>query len=460
MTRPDHGDDRQSIRPFLARLEGEGLLRRIPTAVDPVYEISAYLSELRRGPAVVFEKVMGSELPVVGNVLNSTERIAAGLGVAPRDLQRTVRTALERPLAPQRVETGPCQEIVIEAPDLGQLPIPTFFEHETGPYITAGAIVAGNESLGGRNWSIARLKPMGADRAFIGIAPNHHLSQLARAAAAQGDQLELAVTIGNHPALLIAACLYMQMGEDELEIAGALLGEPVELVRCGTVALDVPAQCEIVLECTLDPEHVVDEGPVSEFHGMYEHYKQGPVVTVRRITRRADAVYQAVQPGFAPEHALLGGVAIAATLHREMRRSVASVSSVAVTEGGCGRLHAVVALGEHRPGDPRKAMFAAWAAVNLIKSVTVVDDDINVDDPRHVEWAVATRMRAERDLIVVPDVRADRAEPLEADGVIGKLGIDATRAEGDRADFRVAAPPLDVLERVRAVLAGDEARGV
>jgi 4-hydroxy-3-polyprenylbenzoate decarboxylase len=434
-------------------------LRRISAPVDPKYEISAYLSELRDGPAVLFERVAGNELAVVGNLLNSTKRIAAGVGVPQEALHVTLRQALRNPIAPVIVEGGPCQEITVEDPDLALLPIPTFFEHETGPYVTAGAIVAGNAALGGRNWSIARLKPLGGNTAFIGIAPNHHLAVLGREAASRGERLELAVTIGNHPSLLVAACLYMQLGEDELEIAGALLGEPVETVRCASVSLEVPAQCEIVLECTLDPEHIVDEGPVSEFHGMYERYKRGPVVTVHRMTRRADAIYQAIQPGYAPEHALVGAVAIAATLDRELRRSVPSVTSVAVSEGGCGRLHAIVALGEHRPGDARKAMFATWAAVNLIKSVTVVDDDIDVLDARMVEWAVATRMRAERDLVVMPGVRADRAEPLEVDGLISKLGIDATRIETDRADFTVAAPPGQVLERVRAVL-GSEARAV
>ncbi len=145
-------------------------------------------------------------------------------------------------------------------------------------------------------------------------------------------------------------------------------------------------------------------------------------------------------------------MAIGATLTRDIRVSVPAVESVVVTEGGCGRLHAVVSLGEHRPGDARKAMFAVWAAVNLVKSVVVVDSDVDPRDARHVEWALATRMRADRDLVVVPGGRADRAEPLERDGTIPKLGIDATRKDGDRPDFTLAAPPESVLERVRSEL--------
>lgn len=446
----------QSLRSYLRRLEETGDLIAVTDEVDPVHEISAYLTELRRGPAVFFQAVKDNELPVVGNVLNSVERIAAGLGTGPEQLNDVLVSALAHPVEPRVIAAGPCQEVAVDDPDLGSIPIPTFFEGETGPYVTAGAIVARDRLTGRRNWSIARLKPLGANTAFIGIAPNHHLSLLARAAQARGEKLEIAIVIGNHPALLVAACLYLGLGEDEFEIAGALLGEPVELVKCGTVELEVPACAEIVLEATLNPDEIVDEGPVSEFHGMYEVYKQGPIVTVHRLTRRRDAIYQVVQPGYSPEHVLLGAVAIGATLTRDMRRSVPTVEAVVVTEGGCGRLHAVVSLGPHRPGEARKAMFAAWAAVNLIKTIVVVDSDVDPGDPQQVEWAIATRMRADRDLVVVPGVRADRADPVERDGVVTKLGVDATRKEGDRRDFTLAAPPPGVLERVRRAL---DARG-
>jgi 4-hydroxy-3-polyprenylbenzoate decarboxylase len=444
--------ERQSLRPFLARLTASDELLRITGTVDPVYELAAYLAELRSGPAVLFESVRGHDLPVVGNVLNGVARIAAGLGLTSGELHTALAAAPGSPIEPVLVDEGPCQEVVVDDPDLASLPIPTFFEHESGPYVTAGAIVARDRTTGRRNWSIARLKPLGGNEAFVGIAPNHHLAVLARAAQARGETLEIAVTIGNHPALLVAACYYRGLGDDELGIAGALLGEPVALVRCGTVDLEVPLGCEIVLEGTLDPGRTVVEGRVSEFHGLYEDYGSGQVVTFHRLTRRSDAVYQAILPGYHPEHVHLGAVAIAAGLAHELRRAVPGVREVAITEGGCGRLHAVVALGEHRPGDPRKAMFAAWAAVNLVKTVTVVDDDVDVNDPVHVEWALATRMRADRDLVVVPAVRTDRAEPLEQGGVVPKLGIDATRTEGDRADFIVAMPPADVVERVRAAL--------
>jgi 4-hydroxy-3-polyprenylbenzoate decarboxylase len=287
---------------------------------------------------------------------------------------------------------------------------------------------------------------------MVGIAPNHHRAQLARVARTRGERLDIAVSIGNHPAVLMASCLYLNLGDDELEVAGALLGEPLEVGRCLSADLVVPAHCECVLEGVLDIDDTVDEGPVSEFHGLYEDYGAGTVATFSRLTRRSDAMFQVILPGYHAEHCLLGGVSIAAGLARQARASIAGVEQVAVGMDGAGRLHAVVAFKEPRAGDARKTMFAIWAAVNLIKRVTVVDDDIDPWDTEQVAWAVATRMRADRDLLVVPGVRADRSEPLEQGGVIAKLGIDATRRGGDRPDWRRAELPAHALRKARELL--------
>jgi 2,5-furandicarboxylate decarboxylase 1 len=444
----------QSLRAFLAALEAAGELRRLAEPVDLRFELSACLAEGERGPALLFEAVCGHDMPVVGNVLATRGRLARGLGVAPEAMEDAIVDAIAHPVTPRLLAEAPCQELEVQDPDLAQLPIPTFFEHETGPYVTAGAIVARDPESGLGNLSIARLKPLGGNRALIGIAPNHHLAVMARAAAARDETLPIAVTIGNHPAVLVASCLYLGYGEDELECAGALLGAPVEVVRCGHADLPVPAHCEIVLEGLLDPGERVYEGLVSEFHGMYEDYGDGYVVTVSRLTRRRDAIYQAIEPGHHPEHVLLGGVAIAAGLAGELRRLVPAVRAVAVPEGGSGRLSAVVALDAEaaRPGSARRVMFAVWAAVSLIRTVTVVDADVDAWDHEQVEWARTCFARPDRDLLVLPGGSADRADPLELRGEVAKLGIDATRKTMDRADNRVARPPAEALAAARARL--------
>ena len=443
----------QSLRAFLARVTVAGDLRTIAEPVDLQFEIAACLAEADGGPALRFDAVRGQRMPIVGNVLTSLPRIASGLRTTPAQLQTAIVSAIEHPLEHRITATAPCQEHVVKAPLLdGELPIPRFFEYERGSYITAGAIVAKDRLTGRANLSIARVMPLGGNRAFVGIAPNHHLAVLARMAHARGETLDIAVTVGNHPAVLIAACLYLSLGEDELNVAGALFGEPAEVVRCLNSDLLVPAHCECVLEGTLDAGEFVDEGPVSEFHGMYEDYGKGIVATFSHLTRRRDALFQVILPGYHREHCLIGGVAIAAGLKHTIRAGVPSVHEVAVGLGGAGRLHAVIALREPRVGEARKAMFAAWAAVNLIKQVIVIDGDVDPWDPVAVEWALATHTQPHRDYVIVPDVRADRSEPLEKDGTITKLGIDATRRLGDRPDWRRARPTEAALARARDLL--------
>jgi 4-hydroxy-3-polyprenylbenzoate decarboxylase len=349
--------------------------------------------------------------------------------------------------------------VAVDMPDLAaRLPVPWFFEAETAPYITAGAVIARDPRGGAANLSIARLKLLGGNRALIGVAPNHHVAMFAREARSRGEPLPIAVCVGVPPAVLVAACLYLGRGDDEMAYAGALLGEGVATLTTPD-GLAVPATSEVVLEGHLDPAEQVAEGPVSEFHGMYEDYGTGPVVTVRRLTRRSDAIFQVVEPGYHAEHALLGAVAIEAGLARGLRSRLPVVRAVRITHAGAGRLAAVVALGPHRTGAAQQVAFGIWSAVSLVKLVTVVDDDVDIDEPAAVAHAVATRVRAERDVLVVPGGPGDRAEPLERDGSVARLAIDATRAPTDR-DWRVAAPPADVVRRVRERLATVEIGGI
>jgi 4-hydroxy-3-polyprenylbenzoate decarboxylase len=428
----------QSVRAYLGELDARGSLQAVTERVDPRFEISAYLCRAGNGPALRFENVGGHEMHVFGNLLNSRERIALGLNVDRHRLQSRIMDAIRHPVPPARIKAAPCQEIVLERPDLATLPIPTFFEHETGPYLTAGAIVARG------NLSFARVKPLERNRAFIGIAPEHHLAVLARRAQAQGQRLPIALTLGNHPAVLIAAALYLGLGEDELAVASALLERPLE-VALTAHGLAVPAHCEIVLEGEIDAGAAIEEGPVSEYHGMYEDYGAGLLVEFTRLTRRRDAMLQVIEPGHYPEHVWIGGEAIAASLAHRLSRDFA-VQEVAIPPGGAGRLHAVVALKDG--GEARRVMQAVWDAVRLIKLVTVVDADIDPWDSQQVEWALATRMRAERDVVVVQSAATSRSDPLSQGGKVGKLGIDATRKPGDRADWRLAQPPAEVTRKI------------
>lgn len=440
-----------TLRGELERLDKMGAVLR-PQMPIPLEAVAGLLAYTDGGPAVVVN-VEGYDEPVVGNLCNGRERIAGSLGVSVEGLAPKLIDAINAPLLPQVVDCAPCKERSGPV-DLQKLPVPWFFERETAPYVTAGAIVARHPDTGAANLSFARLKVLRADRAMLGVSPNHHLGRLVGLAAERDERLPIAVTIGNHPAVMLAACLYLGFGEDEMACAGALAGEPIPVVSTETAELLVPAEAEVVIEGFVEARARADEGPVSEYHGHYHEYGAGFEVNLVRISRRADAMFQVVMPGLFQEHVLLGGVAIAAGLERQLRSLASNLVAVAVPETAAGRTAAVVALDGARPGQARQLMMAAFAAVPLVKQVTVVDADIDPWSAAHVEWARMVRCRPERDLLVVPDARTDRSEPLSVNGVVGKLGIDATVREGDRpTGSGVACLQQQAIEMAQQVLA-------
>ena len=442
--------DGQSIRPFLARLERDGSLRRIAKPVDRSFELSAFLSAADAGPALMFERIVGSELRAAGNLFSGRERIAAALGIAPAEILPRLGAAIAHPVATIAAGEAPVQACVVTEDPLATLPVPRFFEREERPYVTAGAIVARDPESGRGNLSFARLAILDGRSAMIGIAPNHHLALFARRAAALGRELDIGVVVGAHPAIQLAACLYLGVGDDELECAGHLLGEPVRVARALTVDLSVPAEAELVLEGRIDARRTIEEGLVSEYHGMYENYGSGYLATFSALTRRHDAIFQVIEPGYHREHMYLAALPIAAGLQGAARAAAANVLDVAVTEAGGGRTDVVVQMASPRPGQPRRVMFAVFAAVSIVKRVTVVDEDIDPWDPVAVEWARTNRMRLERDLLLIPSAGTDRSEPQEVGGLVTKAGFDATAKAGDRTEGNERArPPPEVTRAVK-----------
>ncbi|ARP97845.1 UbiD family decarboxylase [Pseudorhodoplanes sinuspersici] len=449
----------QALRHFLTTLEADGQLHRVRRSVDPRFEIAAVLMERMKGDAQLFEAVEGHSIPVVGNVFNSRERLATALGAPRADLHRFILQALRRPIAPVMQEgPAPVQEVVHDGPlDLPSLlPAPTWFERESGPYITAGVIVAKDPETGRRNVSIARLRLDGGGRIMAGIAKNHHLNILADKAAAMGRALPIAVAIGNCAQVLLGSQMYLGLGDDEYDVAGGLLGEPLRLVKCRTVDLEVPADAEIILEGELRAEDRVPEGLVSEFHGFYVDYGPGTGGEIGCVTHRRNPVFQSILPAFTPEHCLLGAVAIEAVACDALQRIIPSVRRVLVTDGGMGRLHAIISMHRPRPGEGKRAILLAMGQVNLFKNVIVVDDDIDPEDPTAVEWSLAARFRGHEDLIVLPGVKADRCDPVHEDLLVTKIGMVAATRPGDgaansRSEF--ALLPKGVMDRVRKTIA-------
>jgi len=440
-----------TFRQFIELSDELGDVVRETSPVSPVFEIAAHLVARDPGPITVFSNVEGWSIPVVGNVLGSLERIALAIGAPVAEIQSRMIAAIAAHDPVVEVTDAACQEVVATTVDLARMPIPTFFEREGGPYITAGVIIARDPITGEANASFARVRPLGGARALMGIAPNHHLQKMAE--KAEDGRLEIAVVLGAHPAVQLAACFYLGLGDDELQHVQSLTGEPLRVVRAKTVDLLVPADAEIVLEGVLDIRDTVVEGDVSEYHGMYENYGAAATVEFTAMTSRADPMLQVILPGWHREHAYLGAVSIAAGLRVAIARSIPNVGEVSVTEAGAGRLAAVITLHNPRPGQGKQAMLAAWGSLSMLKQVTVVDADIDVWDPIAVEWARITRCRFDRDLVVIAGMRTDRSEPLEHDGVVTKIGFDALIHDGDRVEgFDAAEPPAHITAHVRAHL--------
>jgi 2,5-furandicarboxylate decarboxylase 1 len=444
----------QSCRGILARLDQRGDLLTIGSEIDPHHDVAALLSLVDGVAAVRFDKIKGHRIGIFAGILSSVSRIALVLGVPEAEIQDRIVASVTRPIAPQIIERAPVQDVVVTEDILTSLPVPWFFARETGPYITAGLIVAKDPETGLGNASYARIKVLGPSEALIGIAPNHHLSMMARKAAARGEALPFAVVLGAHPAIQLAACLYLGLGDDEMHCAGSLLGEPVRLVKAHALDLLVPAEAEIVLEGHIHADTPIIEGLVSEYHGMYEDYGTGLRASFVCQTRRADAMLQVIEPGYHSEHLYLGAIPIAASLRFVLSRAIPNVGQVAVTLSGSGRTNVVVQIDTPRPGQARRAMMACWGAVSIVKNVTIVDADVDPWDLAAVELAKMNRMRAERDILVVPGLSADRSEPQEERGMVTKTGYDATCKPGDRKEgFDAALPPPEAMARMRAYLA-------
>ncbi|MGO4889873.1 UbiD family decarboxylase [Anaerobacillus sp. MEB173] len=439
----------QDMRSALQILKENKRLTTVKGEVDPNFELAAVLAQNPGRSAVIFENVKGYEVPVVGNLVDRNNfALSCGIDNTLEASLSLINKGIENPITAKVVDQAPCREVIITgAIDIMKhIPVTTFFEKEAGFYISAGLIVAKDPETKKRNVSMNRLLVLGPDKLMIGMSPSHHLHRLLEKAQERNETLEVSISLGNHPATLVAANAYVDLGFDEFDIAGGMFGEALDLSPGITVDVEVPAGSEIVIEAEFVPGELYEEGLVSEFHGMYVDYGKSPVLKVKGITHRKDPIYQVILPGRFHEHFIIGAMAIETTTYRHIRAAVPRVKEVFITEGGMGRSHCVVSLSKPRAGEGQKAAFAAFAHCNLIKQVTVVDDDIDISDAVDVEWALAARMKAHRDIFIVPGVRTDRAEAVVENGTVSKIGIIALREE---TALPKAEIPKDIMEKVK-----------
>jgi len=421
----DQGVPVTTLRGWLDHLAEHGHLAVMRPGLALRYEIAAVAKRLDGQKATLFPRPDGHPIPVISGLVSDRSWMAQAMGVPPSQLLQRFQHAAANPLPCREVGEAPVQAVIHKRPDLAaQLPIPTHNELDSGPYISAGLLISRNAKTGVQNVAIHRLQISGPDRMGVLLLPRHTLAYLQLAEEAGGD-LEVAVAVGVDPLTLLASQAIAPLDSDELEIAGALHGTALPVVKCRTNNVRVPAEAEIVIEGRILLRAREPEGPFGEFPQYYGERANRHVLQVDAVTHRRDPLFHTIVGG-GLEHLLLGGIPREATLLSHLQRSFPSVQDVHLARGGVCRYHLYVQIRQRSEGEAKNVILGAFGGHYDIKQVIVVDEDVNIHDPNEVEWAVATRFQADRDLVVVTGAQGSRLDPSTRDGVGTKMGLDAT----------------------------------
>ena len=427
-----------SFRSYIQHLEESRKLVNIDTPISKEYEIAAVLKRLEPEP-VLFSAILGSDFKVVGNLFPDKSSFADYFGLPTSEIIPLLVRAIEERSKPRLIEEAPCQEVVITDSDLNQLPILKHFPNDGGPYITSGVVVARHPEYG-QNLDFHRCMQFSNTEMAMRVVQGRHFDTF----LSELGEVEVAVCVGISPNVLAAAATSVEIGVDELEIANAL--EPLEVVKAKTVELYIPAETEFVLEGTVSVERRHNEGPFVDLTETQDVVRQEPVFTVKAITHRQDAIWQALLPG-GMEHKLLMGMPREPTIYKEVNRVVRCLD-VSVNPGGCSWLHALVQIEAENEGDGLRAIEAAFAGHRSCKHVFVVNEDIDIYNPFEVEWALATRFQGDRDMVVLPRERGSSLDPSAELGthLTTKIGFDLTKPLGEAASpfEKVAYPEVDL----------------
>lgn len=464
----DKGADatRQSLRGFLQMVERDfpEELVRIRTPVSTHLDITSLVFELERAgrsPVVIYEKVEGHTMPVVTNIAGNRKLLAACLGVKPADLPTAFRERCQKYIPCEVVEEAPWQEVVIEgdAVDLTKLPIPLHFSVDAAPYITAGQIAARDPVTGVDTTGFHRLMVKGKNRLGVSLHSRRRMYEFHRRAEERGQNLPAAITLGIHPLHYMGSMVYAYPPHvRKFEIIGGLFGEPYRLARCGIQDLEVPAGAEIIIEGEILAGVKEPEGPFSEFTGYASYRSTQNVFVAHRIRTRRDAVYHSIVSGMSQDHILISCITREGEILNTLRRNLPNVIAVHVPHRTCGAFMAFIKMKKTAQGEPQQAILAALGTEFYTKYVIVVDEDVDIFDMSDVMWAVATRVRAEKDIVLIPGCKGAILDPTSDPETftVTKMGIDATRPIGK--DF---AERLVISEEQRARVRGIlEASGV
>ena len=414
-------------------LERSGRLSRITDTVDLQHDLAGLAAELEGQPrAVLFEQVAGHDWPVLTGLYWSRELLADLLRREERTLPQYVSDCIRQwqqsPVDPVIVPSGPVLDVTEPDVDMTRMPIPIHAEKDGGPYFDAAVVIAKDPDTGVRNASIQRFQIVAKDRLHVNIDAGRHLELYLEKAEAKGETLTFTLNCGVGPGLHFAAAAPAEAAPadaDELGIASAFHGAPLELVKASNGHDDMVAHAMWALECEIVPGEVADEGPFAEVTGYYATVAPRPVVHVRKIHRRANPVFQTILSGIEVWNSV--GLLGEANILQLLQKQVPGVTDVYMSHGGGGFYHCIVQLAQKRQGWSKQAILAAFSAFPPLKMVTIVDDDVNLRSAQDVEWAMATRLDPTKGIVTIDESFGHGLNPSFPDYLGPKVGFDATK---------------------------------
>lgn len=432
----------RDLRSCLELFKSADRLLIVEREVDPKFELPAVMKAAEDlGKAILFKKVKVSGFPVINNLFGSRDMLALLFETTREHVVNEWIGRLKNPIEPRLVSAGPVKEVVKQGSEvnLEELPIVTHCSKDAGPYITAGIVVAKDPDTGIRNISVNRMQYKGKAKLGIRMMPPQHLGIIHDKCERKGKPLEIAVAIGNHPFDILAAATTVSYGVDEFSISSALRKEPVQLVKCETVDLEVPATAEIILEGEVLAGVREPEGPFGDFMEYYVPVMENHVFKVNAITHRKDAIYQTIQASSLEDTHLLA-LSREATVYEAVSK-VADVRAVCLVPS---IMSCMISITKRFEGEPKNVAAAAFGAYSWLKCCVVVDHDVNVFDVNDVWWAVATRSRPETGLLLIENALGFPRDPFKIHQ--SKLGIDATAPLNQWEEFeRKVVPGLDAI---------------
>jgi 2,5-furandicarboxylate decarboxylase 1 len=445
-----------SFRDYLEILENDGQLIRINDPVDTKFEISAYVQKTchTNGPALCFENVKGFSTKVIAGVFSNRKRVVTALESSESDVLERYMKGLSNPLRAQTVSSGYCKEKIMlnNEVDLLTLPHLIYSKLDGGPFITAGVVITKDCDTGIRNAGMYRCQVKGKRKlSIMGPASQHVMAHLNKSES-KNKSLEVAIAIGVDPAIILAAGAKLPYGLDELEVAGSLRGSPLNLCKCETVDLEVPATSEIVIEGRIPPKVREDEGPFGEFTGYYAAGVQKmPIIEISAITQRKDALYHAINTGLPPtENHVIKEIPWEATTFSELKRKFPEVIHVHYPEAGGTKFVVFVSIKQRYKGLARNVLGSLLGSPAPPKIAIVVDEDIDVHDLTKVVWALATRFQPAEDLMIISNMPGTPLDPSTGESrLTSVVGIDATKPFGMTFPDVVEVPGADKIPDLR-----------